>query len=152
MNGKDRSNYTTIYQRHIQRQKADKSGYKAKYQAYLLSEQWKNKRTKVLKRAQGICEGCLDVPATEVHHRSYEHVFDELLFELVALCEECHRKTHRFEPVTELEYEELACSGCRWGSWEGNSAWCASYEVTAGVALSKGGPCGPELKGIEPLK
>ena len=142
----------SIYQLHIQRQKADKSGYRAKYQAYLLSEQWKIKRIKVLKRAQGICEGCLDLPATEVHHRSYAHVFDELLFELVALCEDCHRKTHRFEPVTELEYEELACAGCRWGSWEDNSGWCAIYEVTVGFALAKNGPCGPDLKGIEPLK
>lgn len=141
-----------IYQHHIKRHKKDKSGYNAKYQAYLFSEEWKNRRSKVFKRAQGLCEGCLDARATEVHHLSYAHVFDELLFELVALCDECHRKTHRFEPVTELEWEEKACAGCRWGSWEGDLGWCALFEVTVGIALAKNGPCGPELKGIEPLK
>ncbi len=32
------------------------------------------------------------------------------------------------------------------------SGWCALFEVTVGIALAKNGPCGPELKGIEPLK
>jgi hypothetical protein len=29
-----------------------------------------------------------------VHHLNYDHWKDELLFELVALCFDCHRKVH----------------------------------------------------------
>ena len=55
---------------------------------------WKKKRGKVLERASGICEGCLEKPATQVHHLSYEHVGDEYLFELVAVCDACHDNLH----------------------------------------------------------
>lgn len=64
------------------------------YDLYLKSSEWRIKREKVLGRANGICEGCLDQPATQVHHTTYDHLYDELLFELVALCEECHARCH----------------------------------------------------------
>lgn len=83
------------------------------YDAYLQTPAWKARRAKVLKRCGGICEGCGDRPATVVHHRTYEHVFDELLFELVGLCEPCHQKVHAHadpdngegvEPEYELDF------------------------------------------------
>jgi len=65
-----------------------------KYNRYLESDEWKQKRDKVLKRANGICEGCLENPAKHVHHLHYGSIFDELLFDLVAICESCHAKIH----------------------------------------------------------
>ena len=47
-----------------------------------------------MERAQGLCEGCRRRPATEVHHLTYEHVGDELLWELKAVCDHCHRRCH----------------------------------------------------------
>ncbi len=65
------------------------------YGEYLSSDNWTRKREKVIARAQGICEGCGEKSATEVHHISYEHVGNEFLFELVAVCSECHDSIHK---------------------------------------------------------
>lgn len=65
-----------------------------KYQKYLKSEQWQEKRKAVLQRDNYRCTGCGIVRATEVHHLTYAHKYDEFLFELTSLCSECHRKYH----------------------------------------------------------
>lgn len=65
-----------------------------KYHEYLRSESWRQKRVLVLRRANYVCEGCLKEPAAQVHHLNYDHVFDELLFDLVAICDNCHAKAH----------------------------------------------------------
>ena len=64
------------------------------YGVYLRSAGWQELRQKVFRRARGLCEGCADRPPTEVHHLTYEHVKSEFLFELVALCEQCHERAH----------------------------------------------------------
>lgn len=64
------------------------------YDGYLGSAQWKALRAKVLKRAQGMCEGCASAPATEVHHLTYARWGREMLFDLVAICEACHDAVH----------------------------------------------------------
>ena len=64
------------------------------YADYLQSEQWKNLRGKVLRRADGVCEACGDAPAAQVHHLTYERVGREMLFDLAAVCLECHAKAH----------------------------------------------------------
>lgn len=65
------------------------------YSAYLNTPKWKAKRQKVLDRAAGLCEGCRERGPSEVHHLTYEHAGDELLFELVALCGVCHARCHK---------------------------------------------------------
>ncbi|UAB78651.1 HNH endonuclease [Erythrobacter sp. SCSIO 43205] len=67
------------------------------YQEYLNSSEWRDKREKVLKRANGTCEGCLDRAATEVHHITYEHIGEEFLWELRAVCQQCHDRIHQSE-------------------------------------------------------
>lgn len=69
------------------------------YNLYLNSSEWRRRRNLVLRRANGICEGCLLPPAAHVHHKTYEHVGRELLFELVALCEDCHDLAHAENPT-----------------------------------------------------
>ena len=64
------------------------------YAQYLRSETWKLKRQKVLERAKGICEGCREREATQIHHLTYRHVQDEFLWELVAICDDCHNRVH----------------------------------------------------------
>lgn len=64
------------------------------YKEYLKSEKWMMKRYKVLVRDGGMCQGCLEVKAVQVHHKSYDRVFDEPLFDLVSLCMNCHEKIH----------------------------------------------------------
>lgn len=75
------------------------------YDEYLASDVWLQKRQKVIQRAGGECEGCLSAPATAVHHLTYQHVGNEYLFELVAVCESCHDKLHE---ESELPYKSQA--------------------------------------------
>lgn len=64
--------------------------FKDKYIPYLKSKEWKTKRLLVLKRDNYVCQSCLKSKATEVHHLTYKHVFNEPLFELVSICNPCH--------------------------------------------------------------
>jgi 5-methylcytosine-specific restriction endonuclease McrA len=67
---------------------------RARYEQHLASPQWAEIRRKVLARAGGICEGCGENPASEIHHLTYAHCGAEFLFELAAVCVWCHRLLH----------------------------------------------------------
>lgn len=66
----------------------------AEYSRYLGSPEWAAKRQLVFERAGGVCEGCGLAKATDVHHVTYEHRYEEFLFELLALCHPCHLRVH----------------------------------------------------------
>lgn len=66
----------------------------AAYNEYLQTAHWQRVRRKVLDRAKYVCEGCQEARATQVHHVSYDHIGDELLWELRAVCQGCHEKVH----------------------------------------------------------
>jgi hypothetical protein len=71
---------------------------KQRYRDYLRSDAWKELRDKVLNRDDHTCQGCLSRPATQVHHLTYEHIFEEFALELVSLCALCHARIHGKEP------------------------------------------------------
>lgn len=75
-------------------QEQARAQYTQRYHEYLETPQWKAKSAAVIRRANGVCEGCLDARATEAHHTTYEHIFNEPLFDLVALCRPCHARIH----------------------------------------------------------
>lgn len=75
--------------------------FRDRYAAYLGSAVWADRRRLVLARCKGMCEGCGTRKAVEVHHLTYEHVFDEFLFELVGLCKPCHDRVHADQPGRE---------------------------------------------------
>ena len=80
-------------------QQAQSSQWWAQYNAYLNSPEWRAKRAAVMNRAGGLCEGCRDARATQVHHLTYTHAGHsfaggEFLWELVAVCDECHDRIH----------------------------------------------------------
>ena len=64
------------------------------YDAYLLTDAWRAKRAQALARDRGVCQGCFQRPATQVHHLTYAHLGDELLFELMSVCDDCHARVH----------------------------------------------------------
>lgn len=71
------------------------------YNRYLRSARWRSLRQKVLDRDQGICQACLDRPATQVHHLSYrytgsdpEHTAQDPAFVLRSVCDACHDQLH----------------------------------------------------------
>lgn len=106
-----RSEHEEIIQKHIRKQKTKDTEFWIKYNKYLLSNEWKARRTKILDRSGGLCEGCRERPATQVHHLSYRHVCNEFLFELVAVCDDCHSQLHPEEISEKSEgdfFEEVA--------------------------------------------
>lgn len=67
------------------------------YTKYLDSPKWRAKRKLVIARDQHQCQAKLDGctnAAEHVHHLTYDHLFNEPLFELVAVCRSCHNKIH----------------------------------------------------------
>lgn len=88
--------------------KEKQENWRDRYNKYLLSPQWKTLRMRVLGRANGVCEGCMSTVATEVHHLTYARVGREMLFDLVAVCESCHRLIHQDQDAAVLLTEHLA--------------------------------------------
>lgn len=82
---------------------AARASQRSEYDAYLRSSDWRRRRGHVLRRCAGVCEGCGERPAVEVHHLTYRHFGAELLFELVALCRACHALVHRDANEDDLE-------------------------------------------------
>lgn len=83
----------------------------ARYEAHLASPEWQALRAKVLKRANGWCEGCGDRPAVDIHHLTYEHLGNEFLWELRAVCRRCHERVHAIEAA-----EMVASLANQWGA------------------------------------
>jgi hypothetical protein len=71
---------------------------------YLFSQEWSDVRDLVFRRASvawgspdPVCEACGLAKATEVHHKSYQGLREtgrDFLFDLVAICDPCHRLWH----------------------------------------------------------
>ena len=78
------------------------SAWWQQYNEYLASDKWGKKRARVLKRDNYMCQACLSRRASEVHHLTYKHVFDEPLFELTSLCSTCH------EAITRMDRREVS--------------------------------------------
>lgn len=68
---------------------------RAKYREYLCSPAWAYRRERVLERDQYKCRACEQARATQVHHLTYDRIFEEPLFDLVAICEPCHKRIHK---------------------------------------------------------
>jgi hypothetical protein len=73
------------------------------YSEYLLTDTWNAKRIAVLERANHACEGCGQAKATQAHHLEYSRqcapgseawISQEKLFNLVAVCRQCHLDLH----------------------------------------------------------
>jgi len=82
----------------LQNQK-EKEEWAIEYKKYLSSPDWKYRRKKVFSRDGYTCQACLEQPATEVHHLTYSHVFNEPLFDLISVCGPCHRS------ITEMDHD-----------------------------------------------
>lgn len=111
------------------------SYYTQAHNAYLDSPAWKDRRRLVLERAQGLCEGCRKAGATEVHHLSYAHWGQELLFELVALCGDCHDRIH-----AKGDHEALI-EGCKTCLHASKGSYCLLFDMPMPMALDPEGPC-----------
>lgn len=64
-----------------------------RYSDYLNSEKWREKSFRY-KIKFPICEYCRKNKSVHVHHRNYQNVGHEKYWDLIATCEECHKKQH----------------------------------------------------------
>ena len=62
--------------------------------AHMASAKWAGLRDRVFRRAAGKCEGCGLRAPVQVHHLSHKNMGDEFLWELQAVCMDCHRRLH----------------------------------------------------------
>jgi hypothetical protein len=84
---------------------------KQEYGEYLRSSpEWARKRELVFDRSQGMCERCKWSQVRDIHHLSYDHVFDERLQELQGVCRECHEFLSGVSGVDPLKFGEDWCS------------------------------------------
>jgi len=65
-----------------------------RYREYLKTEHWATMRRLSLQRANYACQVCSGLTLLQVHHRTYARVGEELLSDLVVLCEDCHATHH----------------------------------------------------------
>jgi hypothetical protein len=75
------------------------------YHWYLGSAFWREKSQYILRRANYICEKCGIRPATEVHHLTYERVFQEHPSDLLAVCRQCHAEIHWRQPANDNQIQ-----------------------------------------------
>lgn len=69
----------------------------ARYAEYLQTDEWRERHDLVMRRCRGVCEGCGKAKATQVHHLTYKRVREEMLFDLVGVCDDCHDALHSWE-------------------------------------------------------
>jgi hypothetical protein len=62
-------------------------------------------RRRVLKRANGMCECCKQLPAEHIHHIHYENRGREKETDLLAVCLLCHGKFHPTQKFMPLEVQ-----------------------------------------------
>jgi predicted nuclease with TOPRIM domain len=74
------------------------------YKEYLKSEVWSIRRQVCLERFGGQCAMC-ENKAWHAHHRTYDRVGHENVYDLTALCGECHEKFHGKGKYEDVEVE-----------------------------------------------
>lgn len=66
----------------------------AYYDEYIDSDAWKEKRQLKLSQSGGTCELCGTEDSIQIHHKTYKHLGNEPLDDLMVLCRECHCLVH----------------------------------------------------------
>ena len=79
--------------------------HKSEYIEYLKSDDWKERRKVLMEQADWTCSKC-DAKANQLHHLNYDNLGEEELdFDVIALCKNCHNEIHE---KGEYGYEEYS--------------------------------------------
>lgn len=69
-----------------------------KYENYISkSEVWKTIRRLRIEVDEYRCKSCRGTNNLQVHHKTYENLYNENLRDLITLCEKCHKNVHMKE-------------------------------------------------------
>jgi hypothetical protein len=107
------------------------------YQAYLRSEAWQEKRRAALQRAGYRCQLCSSDKHLHCHHRTYEHIGEELDDDLTMLCRRCHAGFHNgFAAERSTSSPDAAVDSLSWERMA-NTACCYSQRLASESPLSE---------------
>jgi len=67
---------------------------KTKYNAYISSPEWQEKRKQVFEQKWYKCESCWISESLHVHHWTYRRLYKEKISDLFVLCWYCHMSLH----------------------------------------------------------
>ena len=65
------------------------------YDEFLKSEWWVMKREAIFEAKGKKCEICGSKYGIEIHHKTYEHLGNEPLKDIMVVCHACHLKLHK---------------------------------------------------------
>ncbi|WBC28395.1 HNH endonuclease [Rhodobacteraceae phage LS06-2018-MD05] len=68
--------------------------FKQKYYDYLESDKWAQLKIDLYNYRGRKCEKCGLTYKLQVHHLTYDNIFNEEPEDLIILCENCHKKEH----------------------------------------------------------
>jgi len=67
---------------------------KTKYNAYIASPEWQEKRKEVFRSKWYKCEACWISESLHIHHWTYRRLYKEKISDLFVLCWYCHMSLH----------------------------------------------------------
>lgn len=74
--------------------KISKRERRKNYDSYLKSNRWREFKKLIIDKRGEMCEKC-GVKATDLHHKTYARLFNELPEDVLLLCRSCHEAIHR---------------------------------------------------------
>lgn len=84
--------HAEVQRRRLIAQDQERLAWWAQYNDYLQSGAWEQRRRLVLERDGYLCQSCRVARATQAHHLTYAHLYDEPCFDLVGVCGDCHAR------------------------------------------------------------
>lgn len=69
------------------------------YYEYLQSPEWEKLTEPIRERNGGLCECCNMRYGSEVHHRTYDRLGQELPEDLIHVCNQCHKMIEGILPI-----------------------------------------------------
>jgi aspartate oxidase len=69
------------------------------YGKYLQTEHWKKRRKEFRNKTWNRCFICRNKEGLQVHHKRYNNLFKEKHTDLRLLCDDCHRKIHKYKLI-----------------------------------------------------
>ncbi len=66
-----------------------------KYKVYLQSVEWREKAKTIMERDNNKCVVCNSTDKIQVHHKTYDRLYDEEPDDLITLCYVCHNRVHK---------------------------------------------------------
>lgn len=68
--------------------------WRGQYNRYIKSPIWSKKRKEAFLFHGKFCHKCTNTTNLQVHHLTYENIFNEKMEDLMILCKPCHKRVH----------------------------------------------------------